>query len=306
MAALSIDLMLPAFPDARADFGLAADSTQTSWIITAFFLGLAAGQLVYGPLSDRHGRKPLLYAGLGIMTLGAALCAVAPSLGSLIVARVLWGLGAAGPRSLALAMVRDRYSGDRMARTMSHIMATFVLVPVLAPGTRLDRADVRAVADAVLDPGAGCHRRRLLGSPPARDAAARTPPAARTWRASGRRLRGRAHPADGRLRHRPDLPVRHHVGVHRELRVDHRRGVRPQGAVPDHLRCARPLPRRRLVHQRPAGRAGRAVPHAPRRRHRAGRRRGRDGDDRPGLRRGAAAVPVRRCRSPCSCPSSPC
>ncbi len=53
MVALSIDLMLPAFPDARADFGLAADSTQTSWIITAFFLGLAAGQLVYGPLSDR-------------------------------------------------------------------------------------------------------------------------------------------------------------------------------------------------------------------------------------------------------------
>ncbi len=133
MAALSIDVMLPAFPDMRAEFGLAADSTQTSWIITAFFLGLATGQLVYGPLSDRYGRKPLLYIGLAVMIVSASAAAVAPSLTVLIVCRVLWGMGAASPRSLALAMVRDRYAGDRMARTMSHIMATFVLVPVLAP-----------------------------------------------------------------------------------------------------------------------------------------------------------------------------
>ena len=166
MVALSIDLMLPAFPDARADFGLPADSTQTSWIITAFFLGLAGGQLVYGPLSDRFGRKPLLYAGLGVMTLGAAASALAPSLGALIVCRVLWGLGAAAPRSLALAMVRDTFSGDRMARTMSHIMATFVLVPVLAPGLGsivLGFAPWRTLfwIPAAAAIGVGCWARRL-------------------------------------------------------------------------------------------------------------------------------------------------
>jgi DHA1 family bicyclomycin/chloramphenicol resistance-like MFS transporter len=133
MVALSIDLMLPAFPDMREEFGLAADSTATSWIVTAFFLGLASGQLVYGPLSDRYGRKPLLYVGLGIMAVAAAASAVAPTLAAVIGCRVLWGMGAAAPRSLALAMVRDRFSGDVMARTMSHIMATFVLVPAIAP-----------------------------------------------------------------------------------------------------------------------------------------------------------------------------
>src|SRR5215207_7917155 len=133
MVALSIDLMLPAFPDMRDEFGLAPDSPATSWIVTAFFLGLATGLLFYGPLSDRFGRKPLLYIGLAIMFVAATASAVAPSLGAVIVCRVLWGMGAAAPRSLALAMVRDTFGGDRMARTMSLIMATFVLVPVLAP-----------------------------------------------------------------------------------------------------------------------------------------------------------------------------
>ena len=133
MAALSIDLMLPAFPDMRSDFGLPADSTQTAWVITAFFLGLAGGQLFYGPMSDRYGRKPMLYVGLTLLVIGASLAAVAPSLTAVIICRVLWGLGAAAPRSLALAMTRDVFSGEMMARTMSHIMATFVLIPVLAP-----------------------------------------------------------------------------------------------------------------------------------------------------------------------------
>jgi MFS transporter, DHA1 family, multidrug resistance protein len=171
MAALSIDLMLPAFPDMRADFGLAPDSTATSWVITAFFLGLASGQLVYGPLSDRYGRKPLLYAGLTVMTVSASAAALAPSLTVLIVCRVVWGMGAAAPRSLAIAMVRDRYAGERMARTMSHIMATFVLVPVLAPSVG---AAVLAVAPwrvqfwipAIAAVGVGCWARRLTETLP--------------------------------------------------------------------------------------------------------------------------------------------
>lgn len=134
MAALSIDLMLPAFADMRAEFGLAPDSTAVSWVLTAFFLGLAAGQLVYGPVSDRVGRKPMLYAGLAVYVVSGTAAAFMPSLTGLVVCRFLWGLGAAAPRSLALAMVRDAYGGERMARTMSLVMAIFVLVPVFAPG----------------------------------------------------------------------------------------------------------------------------------------------------------------------------
>ncbi|MET0143754.1 MAG: multidrug effflux MFS transporter [Ilumatobacteraceae bacterium] len=134
MVAISIDVMLPAFPDMREEFGLASDSTETAWVITAFFLGLAAGQLFYGPLSDRFGRKPPLYTGLGIMIVAALASVFAPTLGLLIVCRVVWGVGAAAPRSIAMAMIRDTFSGNLMARTMSHVMSVFVLVPAFAPG----------------------------------------------------------------------------------------------------------------------------------------------------------------------------
>ena len=117
----------------RKEFGLAPDSTRVALLITAFFLGLAAGQIVYGPLSDRFGRKPMLYAGLSIYATAAAAASFAPSLNWLIACRVVWGMGAAAPRSLALAMVRDSFEGERMARTMSLVMATFITVPVIAP-----------------------------------------------------------------------------------------------------------------------------------------------------------------------------
>lgn len=133
MGAVSIDLLLPAFPDMRADFGLADGSTRISVVVTAFFVGVAAGQLVYGPLSDRFGRRRLLQAGMGVFLVGAVAAAVAPSLGTLVAARFVWGLGAAAPRSLAIAMVRDTYEGELMARTMSVLMAIFLLVPVVAP-----------------------------------------------------------------------------------------------------------------------------------------------------------------------------
>ncbi len=133
MTALGVDTVLPAFDDVRTTFGLAPDSTSVSWIITAYFLGLAFGQLFYGPLSDRFGRKPLLYVGIALYAVGAIGAALAPSLAVLVACRVLWGFGAAGPRSLAVAMVRDRFVGDDMARTMSFAMAIFVLVPIVAP-----------------------------------------------------------------------------------------------------------------------------------------------------------------------------
>ena len=133
MAASSIDLMLPAFKKIRADFDLPPDSSKVGWIVTAFFLGIAVGQLIYGPLSDRFGRKPLLYVGLAIMICSAAAAALAPSLQVIFICRVFWGFGAAAPRSLAIAMVRDRFGGEQMARTMGFVMATFMVVPVVAP-----------------------------------------------------------------------------------------------------------------------------------------------------------------------------
>jgi DHA1 family bicyclomycin/chloramphenicol resistance-like MFS transporter len=133
LTALSIDLMLPAFDEIRADFGLPADSTDTAAIITLFFLGMAVAQLVYGPLADRFGRKPILYVGLAIFALGAIGSALAGSLASLLAFRFLWGVGSAGPRVLSLSIIRDVYEGDQMARVMSFIAAVFIFVPVVAP-----------------------------------------------------------------------------------------------------------------------------------------------------------------------------
>jgi DHA1 family bicyclomycin/chloramphenicol resistance-like MFS transporter len=134
MGAMAIDIMLPAFPDMRAEYGMAADSPRVGWIVTAFFLGLAVGPWLYGPASDRFGRRPLLLGGL-VLYVAAGIAAVfAPSFGWVIAARFVWGLGAAAPRSLSLAMIRDRHEGDAMARLMSMIMAVFLLVPIIAPG----------------------------------------------------------------------------------------------------------------------------------------------------------------------------
>lgn len=132
--ALGIDLMLPAFPEIRQQFGMAPDSTQVTWIVTAYFLGLAAGPWLYGPASDRFGRRIPLFAGLALYAVSAATAALAPSWQLIVIARFVWGVGAAGPRSLSVAMIRDRYDGDAMARLMSMIMAVFLLVPIVAPG----------------------------------------------------------------------------------------------------------------------------------------------------------------------------
>lgn len=133
LTALGIDLMLPAFGEIRADFDLAPDSTAVAGLVTAYFLGLAGGQLVYGPVSDRYGRKPTLYVGYAVYGIGALAAAVAPSLALLLFARFVWGLGAAGPRVITQAVIRDTYEGDAMARAMSMIMAVFVLIPIFAP-----------------------------------------------------------------------------------------------------------------------------------------------------------------------------
>jgi DHA1 family bicyclomycin/chloramphenicol resistance-like MFS transporter len=133
LTALSIDLMLPAFGEIRAAFDMPPDSSATAAIVTVFFIGLAVAQMFYGPFADRFGRKPVLYVGLSLYALGALGAALAPSFGLLLASRFLWGVGAAGARVISLAIVRDTYAGDRMARAMSLLNAVFILVPVLAP-----------------------------------------------------------------------------------------------------------------------------------------------------------------------------
>lgn len=133
LTALAIDMMLPAFDDIRVAFDLRDGSADTGRIVTVFFLGLALAQIVYGPLADRFGRKPTLYLGIAIYVLGAAGSALAPTFELLLVSRFVWGVGAAGSRVVAMAIVRDRFEGDAMAKAMSQVMAVFILVPILAP-----------------------------------------------------------------------------------------------------------------------------------------------------------------------------
>lgn len=133
LSALSIDLALPAFSNIRAEFGLSPDSTEVAGLVTMFFLGLAAGQLVFGPMSDRFGRKPILMLGFGIFAVGTAGATLTGSLGGVLAFRALWGIGAAAPRVVSMAMVRDTQHGSEMARTMSLAMSIFLIVPVLAP-----------------------------------------------------------------------------------------------------------------------------------------------------------------------------
>jgi DHA1 family bicyclomycin/chloramphenicol resistance-like MFS transporter len=133
VTALAIDMMLPAFGAMRSNFGLAADSNAVAPIITFFFLGLALGQPVFGPLSDALGRKRVLYAGLALYVVASIGAAFSPSLGVLLLLRFVAGLGAAGPNVVARGVVRDAYEGQAMAKVMSYVMAVFILVPVLAP-----------------------------------------------------------------------------------------------------------------------------------------------------------------------------
>lgn len=127
LTALGIDLMLPALATIRADLGLPADSTAVAGLVTAYFIGLAVGQPVYGPLADRFGRRTVLYLGFAIYGIGALAATASSTLPLLLVSRFVWGFGAAGPRVAVLAVVRDMFEGERMARTMSFVMAAWRL-----------------------------------------------------------------------------------------------------------------------------------------------------------------------------------
>ncbi len=130
--AFSIDAMLPAMPEIAASLSPEAPN-RAQLVVTSFVLGMGLGTLFTGPLSDAFGRKPVIVAGAALYILGAALAWAAQSLELMLAARLVQGLGAAAPRVVAVAMVRDLYEGRRMAQIMSFVMMVFALVPALAP-----------------------------------------------------------------------------------------------------------------------------------------------------------------------------
>ena len=130
--AFSIDAMLPALPEIGAD--LTPDAiNRAQLVVTSFVFGMGIGTFFPGPLSDVFGRKPVLLGGAALYITASIFAAYAETLELLLAARLLQGLGAAGPRVVALAIVRDLHSGREMARIMSFVMMVFTLFPALAP-----------------------------------------------------------------------------------------------------------------------------------------------------------------------------
>ena len=132
-AAFGIDASLPAFDEMRPDVGLPPGSNRITLAITVYFLGMAGGQIVYGPLSDRFGRMATLRVGMAIYAVGAAGSMLATDFGFLLGSRLVWGLGASAASLMNLAILRDLYSGTRMARMMSLVTAVFLAGPVVTP-----------------------------------------------------------------------------------------------------------------------------------------------------------------------------
>jgi MFS transporter, DHA1 family, multidrug resistance protein len=132
LVAMSIDTMLPALGSMASELG-AAQPNDRQLILSMFFAGMAVGQLVYGPISDSTGRKPALYLGIALFMIGGAICALTHSFTWLLIGRALAGFGAAGPRIVSVALMRDAHTGSSMARVMSFVQTVFILVPVLAP-----------------------------------------------------------------------------------------------------------------------------------------------------------------------------
>lgn len=132
IVALSIDALLPALPEIGEFLGV-VDTNNNQMLVTMIFLGLGFGQLIFGPLSDSFGRKPIVYVGFTLFIIATFICVTTKSFDMMIFGRVLQGIGLASPRTLSIAMIRDSYSGDYMAKVLSIVVMVFILVPVIAP-----------------------------------------------------------------------------------------------------------------------------------------------------------------------------
>jgi DHA1 family bicyclomycin/chloramphenicol resistance-like MFS transporter len=132
MTAMSIDILLPALPEIGATLGV-PDVSNLPLVVTVFMLGMAIGQLVWGPLSDRLGRRRPLFLGLTLFVLATIAALTTQSFSQLLAARFLQGIGGSVGRIIVTAIVRDLFVGREMARVISMVMLVFILVPILAP-----------------------------------------------------------------------------------------------------------------------------------------------------------------------------
>ncbi len=132
VVALSIDAMLPALPMIAGDLGAVSENDR-QLVVSTLFLGMAVAMMVFGPLSDSIGRKAAILLGFAIFILGCLVSVFATTMTGMLAGRLLQGIGAAAPRVVTVALVRDLYQGRPMARVMSLVMMVFILVPVLAP-----------------------------------------------------------------------------------------------------------------------------------------------------------------------------
>jgi len=133
LSALGTDMYVPALPDVAGSYAAPVSAAQLT--ITTYFLGLALGQLVWGPLSDRYGRRPVLLAALALMLVVTAASPFMPSIGALAAARFVQGLGMSGGVVVARSIVRDLHTQEKAARLFARMMIVFSVVPIAAPLT---------------------------------------------------------------------------------------------------------------------------------------------------------------------------
>jgi len=146
LTALGTDAWLPALPVAARELGAPVAGMQLT--VTTYFLGLAAGQLVWGPLSDRYGRKPVLLAGLALALIASAVCAAAGSAAALVLARLAQGFGMSAGPVMARTIVRDLHGHEQAARLLARMAIVFSVIPIAAPlagGLMLSLGGWRAV-----------------------------------------------------------------------------------------------------------------------------------------------------------------
>jgi DHA1 family bicyclomycin/chloramphenicol resistance-like MFS transporter len=132
IVALSIDGVLPALP-MIGDYLSVSNPLDNPKLITSIFLGLGFGQLIFGPLSDSFGRKPVVYVGFLLFIIASIICVTTQSFEMMLFGRVLQGVGLAAPRTMCIAMIRDSYEGDYMAKILSIVVMVFILIPIIAP-----------------------------------------------------------------------------------------------------------------------------------------------------------------------------
>lgn len=132
LVAFSVDAMLPALPAMREALNVTV-TYDGQLVIATLMFGLGAGQLLFGPLTDRFGRRPIFLVGCLVFVVGSLVCLAATDLTVMLIGRLIQGIGAASPRICSQAMIRDQYQGEAMARVMSLISMVFITVPMIAP-----------------------------------------------------------------------------------------------------------------------------------------------------------------------------